>query len=138
MIRGIAEAVPATFAGGGIGAATGVGTSVASAVAGTAVELPEIINEYKRGNITQTQAAVMVFNYGAGKEAIVAAIVRDLTVDAIEAIAKDRNVMKKLGLADNVLKEKSMEAKALGLVHKYNVIPVRREWKNNHNNDKMG
>ena len=59
MTRGIAEAIPATFAGGGIGAATGVGTSVALAVAGTAIELPEIINEYKRGNITQTQAAVM-------------------------------------------------------------------------------
>lgn len=62
------------------------------------------------------KSPVMVFNYGAGKEAIVAAIVRDLTVDAIEAIAKDKNVMKKLGLADNMLKEKSMEAKELAPV----------------------
>lgn len=62
------------------------------------------------------KSPVMVFNYGAGKEAIVTAIVRDLTVDAIEAIAKDKNVMKKLGLADNVLKEKSMEAKELAHV----------------------
>lgn len=62
------------------------------------------------------KSPVMVFNYGAGKEAIVTAIVRDLTVDAIEAIAKDKNVMKKLGLADNVLKEKSMEAKELAPV----------------------
>ena len=62
------------------------------------------------------KSPVMVFNYGAGKEAIVAAIVRDLTVDAIEAIAKDKNVVRKLGLADNVLKEKSMEAKELAPV----------------------
>ena len=37
-------------------------------------------------------------------------------------------------LCDEILSRKSYESKALGLVHKYNVIPVRREWKNNQTN----